>query len=137
LELGNDFAFVGRPRRRRIGHEWFRVDLLRFHRQRRCLVIIDLKIGVLVHSDIGQINLYCNYARANWTQPDELPPVGLILAHNRMKRWRVMRWTLAQLNARSGISHRASPVLELASEVNRASEVLVRPVAARRLARRK
>jgi len=32
LELGNDFAFVGRPRRRRIGHEWFRVDLLRFHR---------------------------------------------------------------------------------------------------------
>jgi predicted nuclease of restriction endonuclease-like (RecB) superfamily len=79
LELGNDFAFVGRQRRRRIGHEWFRVDLLRFHRRRHCLVIIDLKIGVPVHSDIGQMNLYCNYDRANGTQPDELPPVGLIL----------------------------------------------------------
>ena len=79
LELGNDFAFVGRQRRLRIGHEWFRVDLLLFHRPLRCLVIIDLKIGALVHGDIGQMNLYCNYARAHWTQPDEHPPVGLIL----------------------------------------------------------
>ena len=42
-------------------------------------MIIDLKIGALVHGDIGQMNLYCNYARAHWTHPDEHPPVGLIL----------------------------------------------------------
>ena len=45
LELGGDFAFVGRQRRLRIGNEWFRVDLLFFHRRLRCLVVIDLKIG--------------------------------------------------------------------------------------------
>ena len=30
----------------------------------------DLKIGELVHADVGQMNLYCNYAREHWMQPD-------------------------------------------------------------------
>jgi predicted nuclease of restriction endonuclease-like (RecB) superfamily len=42
LELGGDFTFVGRQRRLRVGEEWYRVDLLFFHRRLRCLVIIDL-----------------------------------------------------------------------------------------------
>jgi predicted nuclease of restriction endonuclease-like (RecB) superfamily len=45
LELGNDFTFVARQRRLRIGTEWYRVDLLLFHRRLRCLVIIDLLCG--------------------------------------------------------------------------------------------
>jgi predicted nuclease of restriction endonuclease-like (RecB) superfamily len=79
LELGNEFAFIARQKRLRIGHEWFRVDLLLFHRRLRSLVIIDLKAGGLGHGDIGQMNLYCNYARHHWMQPGENPPVGLIL----------------------------------------------------------
>jgi predicted nuclease of restriction endonuclease-like (RecB) superfamily len=42
LELGNDFAFIGRQRRLRLDDEWYRVDLLFFHRRLRCLVIFDL-----------------------------------------------------------------------------------------------
>ena len=79
IELGNEFCFVGRQRRLRIGGEWYRVDLLFFHRKLRCLVIIDLKVGKFSHADAGQMHLYCNYAREHWTQPDENPPVGLIL----------------------------------------------------------
>jgi predicted nuclease of restriction endonuclease-like (RecB) superfamily len=79
LELGNDFTFVARQRRLRIGTEWYRVDLLLFHRRLRCLVVIDLKIGKFTHSDAGQMNLYLNYAREHWTVADENPPVGLIL----------------------------------------------------------
>jgi predicted nuclease of restriction endonuclease-like (RecB) superfamily len=41
LELGGDFAFVGRQRRLRVGNEWYRLDLLFFHRRLRCLMIID------------------------------------------------------------------------------------------------
>lgn len=79
LELGGDFAFVGRQRRLRIGDEWYRVDLLFYHRRLRCLVIIDLKLGKFTHADAGQMHLYLNYAREHWTHPDENPPVGLIL----------------------------------------------------------
>ncbi len=79
LELGSDFAFIGRQRRLRVGNSWFRVDLLLFHRRLRCLVIIDLKMTELTHADAGQMHMYCNYAREHWTLPDENPPVGLIL----------------------------------------------------------
>ena len=79
LELGGDFAFIGRQRRLRISDEWYRVDLLFFHRKLRCLVVIDLKVGKFTHADAGQMHLYLNYAREHWTQADENPPVGLIL----------------------------------------------------------
>jgi len=79
LELGGDFAFIGRQRRLRIGGEWYRVDLLFFQRKLRCLVVIDLKVGKFTHADAGQMHLYLNYAREHWTQSDENPPVGLIL----------------------------------------------------------
>jgi predicted nuclease of restriction endonuclease-like (RecB) superfamily len=79
LELGGDFAFIGRQRRLRIGGEWYRVDLLFFHRKLRCLVVIDLKVGKFTHADAGQMHLYLNYAREHWTQSGENPPVGLIL----------------------------------------------------------
>ena len=83
LELGGEFAFVGRQRRLRIGDEWYRVDLLFFHRRLRCLVVIDLKVGKFTHADAGQMHLYLNYAREHWVQPDENPPVGLILCSER------------------------------------------------------
>jgi predicted nuclease of restriction endonuclease-like (RecB) superfamily len=79
LELGSDFTFVGRQKRLRIGDQWFRVDLLFFHRRLRCLVIIDLKLGEFTYADAGQMHMYLNYAREHWTNPDENPPVGLIL----------------------------------------------------------
>jgi predicted nuclease of restriction endonuclease-like (RecB) superfamily len=79
LELGNDFAFIARQRRLRIDDEWYRLDLLFFHRRLRCLVVIDLKLGRFTHADAGQMHLYLNYAGEHWTQAGENPPVGLIL----------------------------------------------------------
>ena len=79
LELGGDFAFIGRQKRLRVGGEWYRVDLIFFHRGLRCLVIVDLKLGKFTHADAGQMHLYLNYARENWSRPEEYPPVGLIL----------------------------------------------------------
>ena len=83
LELGSDFAFLARQRRLRVGDEWYRIDLLFFHRRLRCLVIIDLKIGKFTHADAGQMNLYLNYAREHWTLAGENPPLGLILCSEK------------------------------------------------------
>jgi predicted nuclease of restriction endonuclease-like (RecB) superfamily len=83
LELGNDFTFVARQRRLRVGDTWYRIDLVFFHRRLRALILIDLKVGELTHADTGQMNLYLNYAREHWTHPDENPPVGLILCSER------------------------------------------------------
>lgn len=79
LELGDDFAFLGRQRRLRVDDSWFRIDLIFFHRRLRCLVIIDLKVGKFSYADAGQMHLYLNYAGEHWMKPGENPPVGLIL----------------------------------------------------------
>ena len=83
LELGDDFCFLGRQRRLRVGSQWYRVDLLFFHRSLRCLVVIDLKIGSFTHADAGQMHFYLNYARQHWVREGENPPVGLILCSEK------------------------------------------------------
>lgn len=79
LELGKDFTFVARQKKIRVGKEWYRMDLLLFHRRMRCLFIIDLKLGRFTHADAGQMNLYVNYAAEHLTLDGENPPVGLVL----------------------------------------------------------
>lgn len=83
LELGDDFCFMGRQKRLRVGGQWYRVDLLFYHRGLRCLVVIDLKIGTLTHADAGQMHFYLNYAKQHWVREGENPPVGLILCSEK------------------------------------------------------
>ena len=83
LELGDDFCFMGRQRRLRVGGRWYRVDLLFYHRSLRCLVVIDLKIGAFTHADAGQMHFYLNYAREHCAREGENPPVGLILCSEK------------------------------------------------------
>ena len=126
LELGGDFCFMGRQRRLRIGNEWYRVDLLFFHRRLRCLVIIDLKIGRFTHADAGQMHLYLNYAREHWVHDGENPPVGLILCAQKDES--VARYALDGLpNKVMAAEYRtALPDEEtLVAEIARAREGLV------------
>ena len=95
LELGGDFTFVGRQRRLRIDDEWYRVDLLFFHRRLKCLVIVDLKLGKFTHADAGPMSLYLSYAKKHWTHPEENPPVGLILCSDAAEN--MVRYTLDTL----------------------------------------
>ena len=83
LEMGDDFCFMGRQRRLRVGSQWYRVDLLFYHRGLRCLVVIDLKIGNFTHADAGQMHFYLNYERKHWVREGENPPVGLILCSEK------------------------------------------------------
>ncbi len=47
------------------------------------LEFLDLKLGSLTHADVGQMHMYCNYAKEHWAYPDENPPVGLILCADK------------------------------------------------------
>ena len=126
LELGGDFCFIARQRRLRIGDEWYRVDLLFFHRRLRCLVVIDLKIGKFTHADAGQMHLYLNYAREHWVRREENPPVGLILCAQKDEA--VARYALEGLpNKVMATEYRTTLPDEelLASEIERTRTLLV------------
>jgi predicted nuclease of restriction endonuclease-like (RecB) superfamily len=125
LELGGDFCFIGRQKRLRIGDEWYRVDLVFFHRRLRCLVIIDLKIGRFTHADAGQMHFYLNYAREHWVQEGENPPVGLILCAQKDEA--VARYALDGLpNKVMAAEYRTAlpDEKELAAEIERTQVML-------------
>ncbi|MCF6291459.1 MAG: PDDEXK nuclease domain-containing protein, partial [Desulfobacterales bacterium] len=125
LELGSDFCFIGRQKRLRIGDEWYRVDLVFFHRRLRCLVIIDLKIGKFTHADAGQMHLYLNYAREHWIHEGENPPVGLILC--AQKNEAVARYALEGLPNKVMASEYRTALpdeKELAAEIERTQALL-------------
>ncbi len=125
MELGGDFCFLGRQKRLRVGDEWYRVDLLFYHRRLRCLVVIDLKLGKFTHADAGQMNLYLNYAREHWTHEDENPPVGLILCSQKDEA--VARYSLEGLsNKVMAAEYRTTLPDEelLAAEIDRTRQVI-------------
>ena len=103
MELGSGFSFVARQKRIRIGDEWYRIDLLLFHRRLKCLVVIDLKIGKFTHADAGQMNLYLNYAREHMMEPGESEPVGLILCS--VKNDAVVHYAMGGIQAKVFASH--------------------------------
>ena len=79
LELGKGFAFVARQKRITIDNEHYYIDLVFYHRILRCLVLFDLKVGKLTHSDVGQMNFYLNYIKDREMFEGEGFPVGIIL----------------------------------------------------------
>lgn len=96
LELGYGFTFVARQKRIKIGTEWYRIDLLLYHRKLQCLVVIDLKVGKFTHADAGQMNLYLNYVAENMTMEHEKKPVGLIMCADKDDT--VVHYALDNLN---------------------------------------
>ena len=79
LELCRGFAFIGRQYEMNIGGRKFKVDLVFYHCILKCYVLIDLKRAEIKHGDIGQMNLYLNYFKTEVCQPDDNPPVGIVL----------------------------------------------------------
>lgn len=79
LELGRGFAFVGRQYSIQISNRNYKVDLVFYHCILKCYVLIDLKREEIEHYDIGQMNLYLNYFKAEVCMPDDNPPIGIIL----------------------------------------------------------
>ena len=76
---GRRLRFIGRQKRLRVGDEWYRVDLLFFHRRLRCLVVIDLKTRQ-VHPRRRRPDAPIPELRPRTLdRAGENPPVGLIL----------------------------------------------------------
>ncbi len=83
LELGKGFSFVARQFKISIRNKHFYVDLVFYHRILKCFVLFDLKTRPTKHSDIGQMNLYLNYFKAEENMPDDKEPIGIILSADK------------------------------------------------------
>jgi len=96
LELGKGFAFMGRQQRITLDGKHFYIDLVFYNRLTHSFVLIDLKVGTLMHQDIGQMQMYVNYYEREMTTEEENPPVGIILCADKYDA--VVRYTLPKNN---------------------------------------
>ena len=80
LELGKGFAFVARQFRISLRNKHYSIDLVFYHRILKCFVLIDLNTKKVNHGDIGQMNLYLNYFKAEENTEGDGEPIGIILS---------------------------------------------------------
>jgi len=110
LELGVGFAFVGRQFPVDVSGESFYLDLLFYHLELRCFVVIDLKSGEFRPEDAGKMNFYLSAVDDLLRHPDDQPSIGLILC--RTKRRLVVEYALRDLNKPVGVSSYELKILE-------------------------
>lgn len=83
MEMGQGFCLESRQKKILIGDEYFFIDLVFYHRILKCHVLVELKVEDFNHHNIGQLNTYVNYYKANIMQGDDNPTVGILLVTNK------------------------------------------------------
>ncbi len=79
MELGNGFCFEHRQKRILIDGDYFKIDLVFYHRVLKCHFIVELKVDKFSHEYASQLNMYLNYYKHEVMQEDDNPPIGLLL----------------------------------------------------------
>ena len=79
MELGNGFCFEARQKRILIDEEYFKIDLVFYHRVLKCHFLVDLKIDKFKHEYASQLNMYINYYKNEVMTAEDNPPIGLLL----------------------------------------------------------
>lgn len=83
LELGRGFMFVGTQQRVTLNNTHYYVDMVFYNKIFRAYVLIELKTTKLTPEAAGQINMYLNYYAAEVNDPDDNPPIGIILCTDK------------------------------------------------------
>ena len=83
LELGRGFMFVGTQQRVTVNNTHYYVDMVFYNKILHAYVLIELKTTKLTPEAVGQINMYLNYYAAEVNDPEDNPPIGIILCTDK------------------------------------------------------
>ena len=82
-EVGRDFGFVGSKVPLQVGKRDFALDLLFFHRDLKCLVAVELKIGEFQPEHLGKLEFYLEALDRDIKKPHEGPSIGVLLCASK------------------------------------------------------
>ena len=83
LELGQGFAFVGSQVPLNIGNQEFFIDLLFYHLQLRCFVVIELKANDFKPEHTGQLGFYLAAVDDLMKKESDNPTIGILLCKSK------------------------------------------------------
>jgi predicted nuclease of restriction endonuclease-like (RecB) superfamily len=102
LELGVGFAFVGSQYHLEIGGQDFYIDLLFYHLNLRCFVVIDLKMVEFKPEFAGKMNFYLSAVDDLLKNEKDEPSIGLILCKSKNRF--IAEYTLRDMKKPIGVS---------------------------------
>ncbi len=102
IEMGSYFTFVGNQYRLEIDGQEFFIDLLLYHRQLRCLVAIELKIGAFKPEYAGKMQFYLSALNDRAKLSDENPSIGIILCKDKSRT--IVEYALKDTKKPIGVS---------------------------------
>ena len=83
VELGSGFSYVGREYRLMIGDKEKFIDLLFYHLNLRCYVVVEVKTDDFDMPDVGQIGGYVVACNHILKRPDDNPTIGLLICKTK------------------------------------------------------
>ena len=83
IELGTGFAFVGEQYRVEVNNTDYYIDLLFYHLQLRCYVVVELKAGSFKPEYAGQLNFYVAAIDDLVATADDNPTIGILLVKDK------------------------------------------------------
>lgn len=107
LELGVGFAFLGSQYPIQVDGKDYRLDLLFYHVQLRCYIVIDLKMTEFEPEFTGKMNFYVSAVDDLLRHPYDQPTIGLILCKSKSKT--TAEYALRNLNTPIGVSTHRLP----------------------------
>lgn len=102
IEMGGYFTFVENQYRMEIDGQEFFVDLLLYHRQLRCLIAVELKVGAFEPEYAGKMQFYLSALNDRAKLPDENPSIGIILCKDKSRT--IVEYALKDTKKPIGVS---------------------------------
>jgi len=102
LELGRGFSFVGNQYRISTENKDYFIDLLFYHLELRCYVVIELKTTDFDPSFVGQLQFYVTAVDETLKKDIDNPTIGLLLCRNKDRQ--SVEWALKAVNVPVGVA---------------------------------
>ena len=102
IELGKGFSFVGNQYKISTDNNDYFLDLLFYHLDLRCYVVIELKATEFKPEYIGQLGFYVTAVNETMKKETDNQTIGLLLCKNKDKL--TAKWSLKSTNVPIGIS---------------------------------
>jgi len=102
LELGTGFAYLGKQVKLPVGQREFYLDLLFYHTQLHCYVVIELKTGSFEPEHAGKLNFYIKAVDEQLRTDGDAPTIGILLCKNKDKL--VAEYALSDMQKPMGVS---------------------------------
>jgi RecB family endonuclease NucS len=102
LELGQGFAYLGRQVPIKIGKKERNIDLLFYHTELHCYVVIELKTGEFEAEHTAKLGLYISAINHQKKKEKDNPTIGLLVCTGKDNL--EVQYSLENMNQPMGIS---------------------------------